>query len=124
MLAASWELHKFFHDCKDVLGRVIEKQNSMSDELGRDAGSVSALQRKHQNFVQDLSTLQGQVRQCCLSDVPVPVVLHAFGKRRHVVSRRHYRLRAVFHRSRSRCNKSERTPPNCKLATRERKPWR
>lgn len=52
MLSASRELHKFFHDCKDVLGRIVEKQNTLSDELGRDAGSVSALQRKHQNFVQ------------------------------------------------------------------------
>ncbi|CAH0560832.1 unnamed protein product [Brassicogethes aeneus] len=63
MLLASRELHKFFHDCKDVLGRILEKQVSMSDELGRDAGSVSALQRKHQNFLQDLQTLQSQVQQ-------------------------------------------------------------
>jgi len=63
MLAASWELHKFFHDCKDVLGRILEKQNTISDELGRDAGSVSILQRKHQNFVQDLVMLQQQVQQ-------------------------------------------------------------
>uniref|UniRef100_A0A069DY92 Spectrin beta chain n=1 Tax=Panstrongylus megistus TaxID=65343 RepID=A0A069DY92_9HEMI len=62
MLEASRELHKFFHDCKDVLGRIYEKQHAMSDELGRDAGSVSALQRKHQNFIQDLQTLQSQVQ--------------------------------------------------------------
>ncbi|XP_017882681.1 spectrin beta chain isoform X5 [Ceratina calcarata] len=62
MLQASRELHKFFHDCKDVLGRILEKQNAMSDELGRDAGSVSALQRKHGNFMQDLSTLDSQVK--------------------------------------------------------------
>ncbi|CAH1959566.1 unnamed protein product [Acanthoscelides obtectus] len=35
----------------------------MSDELGRDAGSVNALQRKHQNFVQDLQTLHSHVQQ-------------------------------------------------------------
>ena len=63
MLAASRELHKFFHDCKDVLGRILEKQVAMSDELGRDAGSVSTLQRKHLNFLQDLQTLQSQVQQ-------------------------------------------------------------
>lgn len=63
ILDASRKLHKFFHDCKDVLGRILEKQNAMSDELGRDAGSVSALQRKHGNFIQDLSTLQSQVSQ-------------------------------------------------------------
>merc|ERR1719312_1145227 len=61
MLEASRELHKYFHDCKDVLSRILEKQNSMSDELGRDGASVSMLQRKHQNFLQDLSTLQSQV---------------------------------------------------------------
>merc|ERR1711962_1046282 len=33
MLQASQELHKYFHDCKDVLSRILEKQNSMSDEL-------------------------------------------------------------------------------------------
>merc|ERR1712013_386920 len=53
MLEASRELHKYFHDCKDVLSRILEKQNSMSDELGRDGASVSMLQRKHQNFLQD-----------------------------------------------------------------------
>ena len=63
MLAASRELHKFFHDCKDILSRILEKQHGVSDELGRDAGSVSALQRKHQNFLQDLLTLQSQVQQ-------------------------------------------------------------
>merc|ERR1719277_792952 len=61
MLEASRELHKYFHDCKDVLSRILEKQNSMSDELGRDGASVSALQRKHQNFLQDLHSLQSQV---------------------------------------------------------------
>ena len=63
MLVASRELHKYFHDCKDILSRISEKQNAISDELGRDAGSVSALQRKHQIFVNDLLTLQSQVQQ-------------------------------------------------------------
>lgn len=63
MLAASRELHKFFHDCKDVLGRILEKQHGVSDELGRDAGTVSALQRKNHNFIQDLVTLYSQVQQ-------------------------------------------------------------
>merc|ERR1712241_944282 len=62
MLEASKELHKYFHDCKDVLGRILEKENSMSEELGRDSGSVSALLRKHQNFLQDLQGLHAQVQ--------------------------------------------------------------
>ncbi|CAH0387321.1 unnamed protein product [Bemisia tabaci] len=62
MLVASRELHKFFHDCKDILGRISEKWHAMSDELGRDAGTVGTLLRKHHSFMQDLQTLQSQVR--------------------------------------------------------------
>lgn len=61
MLAASRELHKYFHDCKDTLQRVNERARGVGEELGRDAVSVGALQRKHHNFMQDLSTLQQQV---------------------------------------------------------------
>lgn len=77
MLSASWELHKFFHDCKDALSRIVEKQHSISDELGRDAGSVSALQRKHQNFVQDLVMLHNQVRVIMLHTQVRLIMLHA-----------------------------------------------
>lgn len=62
MLSASRELHKYFHDCKDILGRILEKQNALSNELGRDAGTVHTLVRKHQNFLQDLQTLESHVR--------------------------------------------------------------
>ncbi|XP_052105499.1 spectrin beta chain-like isoform X2 [Mytilus californianus] len=61
-LQASWELHKFYHDCKDLLERILEKQNYIPDELGRDAQSVAALQRKHANFENDLVTLGTQVQ--------------------------------------------------------------
>lgn len=57
MLQSSWELHKFYHDCKDILERILEKKNYIPDELGRDAQSVAALQRKHNNFENDLVTL-------------------------------------------------------------------
>ncbi|XP_013782687.1 spectrin beta chain-like isoform X2 [Limulus polyphemus] len=63
MLAASWQLHRFFHDCKDVCGRILEKQNALSDELGRDAVGVFNLQRKHANFENDLQTLEIAVTQ-------------------------------------------------------------
>ncbi|XP_013410395.1 spectrin beta chain-like [Lingula anatina] len=63
MLQASWELWKFFNDCKETLERIYEKQNSIPDELGRDAQSVAALQRKHANFEHDLITLGTQVQQ-------------------------------------------------------------
>lgn len=63
MLNASWKLHRFFYDCADVLGRIIEKQNAMPFELGRDAVSVSSLQRKHISFEHDLQTLGSAVQQ-------------------------------------------------------------
>lgn len=61
LLAASYELHKFFWDCKDLLSRIHEKMNSVSDDLGRDAGTISAHQRKHATFMNDLIPLGQQV---------------------------------------------------------------
>eukprot|EP00058_Branchiostoma_floridae_P003661 XP_002589149.1 hypothetical protein BRAFLDRAFT_124053 [Branchiostoma floridae] len=61
MLAASYELHKFYYDCKEVLGRIQEKQQSMSEELGRDAASVTDLQRKHTTFEADIQAIGSQV---------------------------------------------------------------
>lgn len=61
MIAASWELHRFFHDCKETLERIFEKQNIIPDELGKDAKSVAALQRRHANFEHDLVTIGTQV---------------------------------------------------------------
>ncbi|XP_062554879.1 spectrin beta chain isoform X1 [Armigeres subalbatus] len=93
MLAASRELHKFFHDCKDVLGRIIEKQHGVSDELGRDAGSVSALQRKHQNFIQDLMTLHSQVQQIQEESSKLQAA-YAGEKAREITNREHEVLAA------------------------------
>ncbi|BFZ11613.1 hypothetical protein BsWGS_14652 [Bradybaena similaris] len=61
LLQTSWELHKYFYDCKEALERILEKQNYIPEELGRDAQSVAALQRKHANFEHDLVTLGTQV---------------------------------------------------------------
>lgn len=61
MLAASAQLHKFFHDCRDTLSRILEKSHSIPEDLGRDASSVSKLVRKHQNFLNDLQTIETQV---------------------------------------------------------------
>lgn len=61
LLQSSWELHKFFYECKDTLERIYEKQNYIPEDLGRDAQSVAALQRKHANFEHDLITLGTQV---------------------------------------------------------------
>ena len=48
----------YFSDKLDLLQ---EKEFSIPDELGKDAQSVAALQRRHANFEHDLLTLGAQV---------------------------------------------------------------
>ncbi|KAI1288342.1 Spectrin beta chain [Halotydeus destructor] len=86
MLAASWELHKFFHDCKDVHSRIIDKANIVSDELGRDAQTVSALQRKHASFEHDLQTIGSAVSQIQEESLELQTV-YAGDKARDIVNR-------------------------------------
>ncbi|XP_067941733.1 spectrin beta chain-like isoform X2 [Watersipora subatra] len=62
-LNASWKLHRFFHDCRETLDRILEKQNSIPEELGRDVNSVEALQRKHETFENDLINIGEQVQR-------------------------------------------------------------
>ncbi|PIK55215.1 putative spectrin beta chain, non-erythrocytic 1 isoform X2 [Apostichopus japonicus] len=62
MLAASYELHKFYHDSKEVLSDIKDKQNEMSAELGKDQQQVAILQRKHVSFQSDLAALGAQVK--------------------------------------------------------------
>jgi len=65
VLKASWELQKYFYDCKDTHSRIIEKEKSLSDELGRDSASVSNLKRKHNLFENDLTTIGTSVNTIC-----------------------------------------------------------
>jgi spectrin beta len=64
LLHASWDLHKYFNDCKDCLAQIDEKKQLLVDDVGRDAQSVAQLQRKHVQFEADLLTLGGQVHEC------------------------------------------------------------
>ena len=77
MLAASWQLHKFFHDCKETLERIYEKSHSIPDELGNNAQSVAALQRRHANFEHDLQTLGTQVSYVN-TFIPYIYTLHSY----------------------------------------------
>jgi len=64
MLQASWELQKFFSDCKEVLSLIDEKKRYIPEEAGRDARSVAQLQRRHATFEEsDLVTLAAKVAQ-------------------------------------------------------------
>ena len=61
MLAASYELHKFYYNAKEVLEMLEEKYDEMSQELGKDAQSVTILKRKHEAYQSDLHTFKQQV---------------------------------------------------------------
>lgn len=61
MLEAARELHKFFHDAKEVLAMIHEKENLLTDDLGRDLNSLHQLQVVHQGFEADLAPLGNQV---------------------------------------------------------------
>lgn len=62
MLAASYALHKFYHDSEETLGRIKEKKNQIPEELGGDYLSVEDYQRKHDIFAQDIKAIEGQVQ--------------------------------------------------------------
>ncbi|CAN9510001.1 unnamed protein product [Ophioblennius macclurei] len=63
ILAASFELHKFYHDAKEILGRIADKQQKLPDDVGRDQNTVETLQRSHTTFQHDVQALGTQVRQ-------------------------------------------------------------
>ena len=61
LLNAAYDLHQFIHFTKQVLQEIEDKRNSMSEELGRDTHSVAALQRRHEDFCQQLKVIESQV---------------------------------------------------------------
>uniref|UniRef100_A0A8C4HVK3 Spectrin beta chain n=1 Tax=Dicentrarchus labrax TaxID=13489 RepID=A0A8C4HVK3_DICLA len=63
ILAASFELHKFYHDAKEILGRILDKQKKLPEDVGRDQNTVETLQRMHTTFEHDIQALGTQVRQ-------------------------------------------------------------
>ncbi|KAF6734216.1 Spectrin beta chain, non-erythrocytic 1 [Oryzias melastigma] len=63
ILAASFELHKFYHDAKEILARIADKQKKLPEEIGRDQNTVEMLQRMHTTFERDIQALGAQVRQ-------------------------------------------------------------
>lgn len=61
ILAASFELHKFYHDAKEILARILDKQKKLPEEVGRDQNTVETLQRMHTTFEHDIQALGTQV---------------------------------------------------------------
>ncbi|XP_074669995.1 LOW QUALITY PROTEIN: spectrin beta chain, non-erythrocytic 2-like, partial [Strix aluco] len=63
MLAASYELHRFYHDARETLAQVQHKQQQLPEELGRDLNTAEALQRMHSAYEHDIQALSAQVQQ-------------------------------------------------------------
>ncbi|NXN61332.1 SPTN2 protein, partial [Rynchops niger] len=63
MLAASYELHRFFHDARETLAQVQHKQQQLPEEVGRDLNTAEAMQRMHSAYEHDIQALSAQVRQ-------------------------------------------------------------
>lgn len=70
ILAASYELHKFYHDAKEIFGRIQDKHKKLPEELGRDQNTVETLQRMHTTFEHDIQALGTQVGGRCLGRQP------------------------------------------------------
>ncbi|XP_064407877.1 spectrin beta chain, non-erythrocytic 1 isoform X2 [Latimeria chalumnae] len=63
MLAASYELHRFYHDAKETLEQIQEKQKQLPDEMGRDLNTVETMHRMHTTYEHDIQALSAQVKQ-------------------------------------------------------------
>uniref|UniRef100_A0A8C4P5W2 Spectrin beta chain, non-erythrocytic 2-like n=1 Tax=Dromaius novaehollandiae TaxID=8790 RepID=A0A8C4P5W2_DRONO len=61
MLAASYELHRFYHDARETLTQVQHKQKQLPDEVGRDLNTAEAMQRMHTAYEHDIQALSAQV---------------------------------------------------------------
>ncbi|XP_078283992.1 spectrin beta chain, non-erythrocytic 1-like isoform X2 [Rhinoraja longicauda] len=63
MLAASYELHSFYHHARDTLDRVRDKEKQLPEEMGRDLNTVERMHRMHTTYEHDIQALSTQVRQ-------------------------------------------------------------
>ncbi|KAM4720867.1 spectrin beta chain, non-erythrocytic 2 isoform 2-T2 [Rhinophrynus dorsalis] len=63
MLAASYELHRFYQDARETLGQIQDKQKQLPEEAGRDLNTAEAMQRMHTTFEHDIQALSAQVKQ-------------------------------------------------------------
>ncbi|KAJ7307474.1 hypothetical protein JRQ81_009495 [Phrynocephalus forsythii] len=63
MLAASYELHRFYHDARETLGQIQNKQKQLPDEVGRDLNTAEAMHRMHSAYEHDIQALSTQVKQ-------------------------------------------------------------
>ncbi|KAM6393235.1 spectrin beta chain, erythrocytic isoform 1-T2 [Pluvialis apricaria] len=63
LLAASYDLHKYFYDGAELLALIADRRQELPQDLGEDAGTVEAFHRMHSAFERDLQLLEAQVQQ-------------------------------------------------------------
>ncbi|XP_075693547.1 spectrin beta chain, non-erythrocytic 2 isoform X1 [Rhinoderma darwinii] len=63
MLAASYELHRFYQDARETLGQMQDKQKQIPEETGRDLNTAEAMHRMHTTFEHDIQALSAQLKQ-------------------------------------------------------------
>ncbi|NXV85839.1 SPTB1 protein, partial [Calonectris borealis] len=63
LLAASYDLHKYFYDGTELLALIATRRQELPQDLGEDAGTVEAFHRMHSAFERDLQLLEAQVQQ-------------------------------------------------------------
>ncbi|KAM8940469.1 spectrin beta chain, non-erythrocytic 2 isoform 1-T1 [Pelodytes ibericus] len=63
MLAASYELHRFYQDACETLAQILDKKKQLPEETGRDLNTAEAMQRMHTTFEHDIQALSTQVKQ-------------------------------------------------------------
>ncbi|XP_038035588.2 spectrin beta chain, erythrocytic isoform X2 [Anas platyrhynchos] len=63
LLAASYDLHKYFYDGAELLALIADRHQELPQDLGDDSGSVEAFHRMHSAFERDLQLLETQVQQ-------------------------------------------------------------
>uniref|UniRef100_A0ABM5F7U0 Spectrin beta chain n=1 Tax=Pogona vitticeps TaxID=103695 RepID=A0ABM5F7U0_9SAUR len=62
LLAASYDLHKFFYDGGEILVLIEEKHKELPEELGLDVSTAESFHRMHTAFERDLHLLEVQVQ--------------------------------------------------------------
>ncbi|MEE6492821.1 hypothetical protein FKM82_016648 [Ascaphus truei] len=63
LLAASYELHKFFFDGTEILNMIQEKHTELPKDLGGDVYTAESLHRIHSAFERDIHFIGTQVQQ-------------------------------------------------------------
>lgn len=69
LLAASYDLHRYFYTGTEILGLIDEKHRELPDDVGLDASTAESFHRVHTAFERELHLLELQVPSvpCCPS---------------------------------------------------------